>query len=291
MNIKKILTGLAFLLIIIFLIKLLLSITADWKASKSIRDLPEIKKAKTLNVVTEYNSVDFYVSGDSVAGFQLDLCRYIAQRSGLKVQIYLENDLETAIRKLENKEYDVIAQKIPITNVNKQFLTFTVPITQSKQVLVQRKRNNNDSTRFIASQLDLANETIYVAKNSPAIMRLNNLAEEIAEPIHIKEISGYTSEQLIYMVAKKEAEYAVVDKEIALQNIHLYPDLDFNTDISFTQLQAWAIRKTSPVLLDSLNIWIMEFKQNDDKNRKPITSGRKQSMRIFQSSLYRIAND
>jgi len=267
MNIKKLLTGLILLLILIFLIKVLLSVITDWKEEKSKRDLPEIKKTNTLNVVTEYNSVDFHVSGDSIAGLQYDLCRYIARRSGIKIQIFLENNLETAIRKLENSRYDVIAQNIPITNVNKQYLAFTVPITQSKQVLVQRKRNADDSVKFIATQLDLANETIYVAKNSPAIMRLNNLAEEIAEPIHIKEISGYTSEQLIYMVEKKEVEYAVADKEIALQNIHLFPDLDFNTDISFTQLQAWALRKTSPVLLDSLNVWITGFKQNMEKKK------------------------
>jgi len=261
MNIKKLLILLAFLLIIFFLIKFSLSIISDWKEAKSKRDLPEILKTKTLNVVTEYNSVDFHVSGDSLAGFQYDLCRYIARRSGIKVQIFLENNLETAIRGLENNRYDAIAQNIPITNENKQFLAFTIPITQSKQVLVQRKRSADDSARFIASQLDLANKTVYVAKNSPAIMRLNHLADEIAEPIHIQEISGYTSEQLIYMVAKKEIEYAVVDKEIALQNIQLFPDLDFNTDISFTQLQAWALRKTSPVLLDSLNAWITAFKQ------------------------------
>ncbi|MDR0546659.1 MAG: glutamine ABC transporter substrate-binding protein, partial [Dysgonamonadaceae bacterium] len=30
-------------------------------------------------------------------------------------------------------------------------------------------------------------------------------------------------------------------------------------DISFTQLQAWAVRKSSPVLLDSLNVWMTEY--------------------------------
>jgi len=107
--------------------------------------------------------------------------------------------------------------------------------------------------------LDLANKTIYVTNNSPSIMRLNHLAEEIAEPVHIKEIAGYTSEQLIYRIAKREIDYAVVDKEIILNNAQLFPDLDFSTDISFTQLQAWALRKNSPVLLDSLNVWIAAF--------------------------------
>jgi len=250
-----------FLFLTTLLIMYSTSFVKEWIVTKPKRDLPEIKAKKTLAVVTEYNSLDFYVSGDSIAGFQYELCRYIAQRSGLTIHIFLENDFETAIKKLENNTYDVIAQNIPITNENKQFLAFTVPITQNKQVLLQRKRNTADSVLFIASQLDLANQTIYVTKNSPAILRLNHLAEEIAEPIHIKEITGYTSEQLIYMVAKKEIDYAVVDKEIAIKNAPMFPELDFSTDISFTQLQAWALRKTSPVLLDSLNVWITAFKK------------------------------
>lgn len=262
MNIKRFLAILVFLLSIAFIILFSLNIKG-WKFLKSKRDLPEIKAAKTLNVVTEYNSSDFYVAGDTIAGFQYDLCQFISQRSGLSVQIFLENDLETAIQKLENNTYDVIAQNIPITNENKQFLAFTVPTTQNKQVLVQRKRNTADSVLFIATQLDLANQTIYVAKNSPAIMRLDHLSEEIAEPIHIKEIAGYTSEQLIYMAAHKEIDYAVADKEIALKNAKMFPELDFSIDISFNQLQAWALRKTSPVLLDSLNTWITAFKQQN----------------------------
>ena len=261
MNTKRLLNFFIFLLFITLLIMLSLKVI-NWYSMKYTRDFSQIKESGEMNVAVEYNSVDFYAVGDSAGGIQYELCKYIAQRSGLKVLFYLENDLEIAIRKLENNEFDVIAQNIPITNENKQFLAFTVPTAQNKQVLVQRKRNDTDAVPFVANQLDLALKTIYVTKNSPAILRLNNLSEEIAEAIYIKEISGYTSEQLIYMVDKKEIDYAVVDKEISLKNTVLFPDLDFTTDISFTQLQAWALRKTSPALLDSLNVWITAFKQN-----------------------------
>jgi membrane-bound lytic murein transglycosylase MltF len=268
MNTKKLLNLLAFLLFIIVVIILSSSMINYWNKTKSKRDLPQIMKDKVLNIVTEYNSVDFHAIGDSVGGIQYDLSRYIAQRSGLKIKIYLENDLETAVWKLENNECDVIAQNIPITTENNHKLAFTIPITQSKQVLVQRKQSDTDSTLFITNQLDLGNKTIYITKNSPVILRLSNLAEEIAEPINIEEIAGYTSEQLIYMVDKREIDYTVVDKEIALQNAKLFPDLDYSTDISFTQLQAWALRKNATILLDSLNLWITAFKHDIALNKK-----------------------
>jgi membrane-bound lytic murein transglycosylase MltF len=220
------------------------------------RDFPAIRSSGVLNVVTEYNSVGYYVSGDLIAGIQYNLCRYIEKCSGLQVNIFLENNLETCMQKLENNTYDIIALNIPITNESKKAVAFTIPITQNKQVLVQRKPDQEDDKPLIRNQMDLANETILIPKNSPGILRLRNLSEEIAEPIYIEEVEDYTQEQILYMVAYGQADYAVVDKEIARKNAPLFPEIDVKTDISFTQLQAWAVRKNAPVLLDSLNVWI-----------------------------------
>ena len=251
-------------LLILFTFLVLATILVIYSLSSGLirpkRDLPEIMIDSTLNVVAEYSLIDSQINGDSAVGLQNGLLQFIAHRSGLAIKLSYEKDLATAVRKLERNVYDVIAQNIPVTNENKKYLTFTVPVAQSKQALVQRKRDDSDSTLFITNQLDLANQTIYVTKGSPVVLRIRNLSEEIAEPIHIKEIPGYSSEQLIYGVAQKTINYAAVDKEIALKSASLFPDLDFSTDISFTQLQAWVIRKTSPVLLDSLNAWIAEYK-------------------------------
>ncbi|GHT88541.1 glutamine ABC transporter substrate-binding protein [Bacteroidia bacterium] len=226
-----------------------------------VRDYAVIEASGVLNVVTEYNSVGYYVSGDSIAGIQYELCRYIEKRSGLQVHITLENSLETGIQKLKDNTCDVIALNIPITIESKKELAFTIPITQNKQVLVQRKPAEGEAVPLIRNQMDLANKTILVPKDSPGILRLQNLSEEIAEPIYIQEVEDYTQEQILYMVAYGQNKYAVVDKEIALKNAPLFPEIDIQTDISFTQLQAWAVRKNAPVLLDSLNVWIADYKK------------------------------
>jgi membrane-bound lytic murein transglycosylase MltF len=257
MKVKKRLTG-SFILLLFFI--LIIWVISFGKNTVHERDFPEIKSSGVLNVVTEYNSIDYYVSGDSIAGFQYELCKYVEKRSGLKVNIRLENNLETCINNLEHNLYDIIARNIPITNESREMLAFTIPIAQSKQVLVQRKSTENDSTAYIYNQIDLANKTVYVSKNSPVVFRLENLSEEIAEPIYIEEISAYTAEQLIYMVSDGYIDYAVVDNEIALKNLQLFPNIDTNIDISFTQFQAWAVRKNAPVLLDSLNSWLSDYR-------------------------------
>ena len=255
MNTKRLLIICIILLSISILIIFTLIIC---KSTIADRDFQEIKTANILNVV----STDFQGNDGNPDKFQSELCQFIAQRSGLTIQFGYEKDLKTAIRKLEKNVYDVIAQNILITNENREQLAFTVPTGQVKQVLVQRKNNDSDSVLFISNQLDLANKTIYLTKDSPAIMRLKHLAEEIAEPIHIKEISGQTPEKLFEKVAKNDIDYLATDLETVLKIAGSFPELDFSTDISFTQLQAWALRKNSPVLLDSLNVWITEFKES-----------------------------
>jgi len=234
-----------------------------WVSEKEVpvRDFPEMELSGVLNVVTEYNVTGYYVSGDSIAGIQHELCRYIEKRSGLQVHIMLENNWENCLKKLEDNTCDIIAMNTPVTNESRKLLAFTIPITQNKQVLVQRKSGKNDSLPLIRNQMDLADKTVLVPARSPNILRLHNLSEEIAEPIHIQEIDNYTQEQILYMVAYGEADYAVVDGEIALKNRQLFPNIDINTDISFTQLQAWGVRKNAPVLLDSLNRWIADYQR------------------------------
>jgi membrane-bound lytic murein transglycosylase MltF len=256
---------------IFFLIALLL-INTTGKKNASKRDFFQISREGKLNIVTEYNSVDYYVSGDTIAGMQYELCKYIEKRSGLSVEIFLENNMDLCIKGLENCSYDIIARNIPITNENKDFLLFTVPVAQSKQVLVQRKPLAGDSTLLIRNQIDLASREVHVPQNSAAILRLRNLSDEIAEPIYIREMEEYSTEQLIYMVACKEIDYAVVDQELALKNSVFFPDIDVKTDIGFTQFQAWALRKTSPVLLDSLNVWISDFKNGKRKQTRIMNS-------------------
>jgi Predicted soluble lytic transglycosylase fused to an ABC-type amino acid-binding protein len=245
------------ILIISLVLVLVLMFFLDKMRRESPRDLSQITNEGILNIVTEYNTVNYRFINDSIAEQQYELCKYIARRSELEVNMLLKNDLEASLKGLEDKTYDVIARNIPVTKENRKRLAFTLPFVQNKQVLVQRTTKDNSKT--INSQLDLAYKEVYIVQGSPAWLRLKNLSEEMAEPIHIMEVADCTSEQLIYRVVDGQIDYAVVDNAVAAANKEFFPTIDIDTDISFTQWQAWAVRKDSPVLLDSLNVWIAAF--------------------------------
>ena len=164
------------------------------------RDYAEIKESGILHAATEYNSISFYVDGDTVSGFHYELIEAFARDKGLQVQVSPVMSFNQRLEGLANGTYDVVAYGIPATSELKDSLLLTSPIILSKQVLVQRKVGENDSLA-IRSQLDLAGKTLNVVKGSPSILRIRNLSNEIGDTIYVNEIEKYGSEQLIAMVA------------------------------------------------------------------------------------------
>jgi len=225
------------------------------------RDYKDITASGELNVVTDYNSIGYFVSGDTARGFQLEMMQALEKEWGLKVNLFLENSLEENLEGLLQQRYDLVARNIPVNIQLKDSFAFTDPLTLNKQVLVQRRALFNDSIEPIRQQLDLAKKTIHVPGESPAILRLNNLSHEIGDTIYVKEDPTYETEQLVMMVATGDIDFTVCDEKVAERLAASLPEIDIETDISFTQLESWAVRRDSPQLLDSLNSWLDRFRE------------------------------
>ena len=228
------------------------------------RDYADIIREGVLRVATEYNSISFYVDGDTVTGFNYELIQAFGRDKGLRVDISPYMSFEDRLRGLSEDRYDVIAYGILATSKLKDSLLLTSPIVLNKQVLVQRKATVENDSLYIRSQLDLAQKTLHVIKGSPSILRIQNLGNEIGDTIYIKEIEKYGPEQLISLVAHGDIDYAVCDESIAQATADSLPQIDINTAISFTQFYSWAVSKQSPVLLDSLNAWLDRFQKEEE---------------------------
>ena len=134
------------------------------KPSGHPRDYAAIAKEGVIDVATEYNSISFYVDGDTVSGFHYELIQAFAHDKGLKTEITPLMSFEERLEGLSEGRYDVIACGILATSELKDSLLLTSPITLNKQVLVQRKENGENDSLYIRSQLDLAGRTLHVVK-------------------------------------------------------------------------------------------------------------------------------
>ena len=162
MRSKKLLILYAFLLIVA-----VVTMVQLWRLNQrpqeiGPRDYPEIKEEGILRMITEYNQSGYFVSGDTVQGFQYELSQAIAKLSGLEVQTHLEMSLAKSFEELSDNKCDVIARNIPITSEMRENYLFTEPIVLNKQVLVQRTAEANNGQAPIRNQLDLAQKTLYI---------------------------------------------------------------------------------------------------------------------------------
>lgn len=236
---------------------------------KTETELTRIMKSGKLKVVIDYNSTNYFIYQGIPMGFKYEILQHLANDMQVKLDISVNNNQEESFKELIDKKYDLIAKNLTITKDRNQSVSFTEPLEQSRQVLVQRKPKNwqrmAESTledSLIRNQLDLAGKQVYVQKNSVYFNRMVNLSEEIGDEIDIVQDSIYGMEQLIAMVAKGEIDYTVCSENMAKVNQIYYPDLDVETPVSFPQNIAWAVRQDSPEWLNYLNSWIINFRQS-----------------------------
>lgn len=225
------------------------------------RDYAEIAESGILRAVTEYNSISYHADGDTVSGFHYELLNAFARSKGLKPEITPEMSFSQRLEGVQQGKYDILANSTVVTSESKDSLLFTQPIILNKQVLVQRKPEGENDSLYIHSQLGLARKTLHLVKDSPAILRIHNLSNEIGDTIYINEVEKYGQEQLLAMVAHGDIDYAVCDESIAQASLNDFPQLDIETAISFSQFYSWGVSKHSPVLLDSLNAWLNDYIQ------------------------------
>lgn len=249
--------GVVMIIIIIGII--IFNTQKEAKRSYRPRDYAEIIQSGVLRAVTEYNTISYHVTDDTLQGFDYELLHAFASAQKLQLEIIPEMSFEKRLKGVIEGKYDILATGTVITTQSKDSLLFTRPLALSKQVLVQRKQAGEKDSTYIKSQLDLAHKKLYVVKGSPALLRIHNLMNEIADTIYIEKVAQYGPEQLLAMVAGKDIDYAVCDENIASQLLPRFPNLDINTAISFTQFYAWGVNKHAPALLDSLNLWLDQF--------------------------------
>ena len=241
------------------ILTILLFTSKEKKEEYAPRDYEAIVESGTLRAVTAYNAVSLHVNEDTLSGFDYELLNIFAKDKGLELDITPEASFAKRLEGIAEGKYDVMAATTAVTSQLRDTLNFTHTILLSKQILVQRKKEEGKDSLFIKNQLDLAHKTIHVIKDSPALLRIHNLINEIADTIYTKEISRYGSEQLLAMVSAGDIDYAVCDENIARASIDDYPNLDIQTDISFTQFYSWGLNKQSPNLLDTLNCWLDDY--------------------------------
>lgn len=229
--------------------------------------LDKILQKGSLDVIIDYNSVDYFIYRGQPMGFQYEMMDFFAREMGLKLKIRVVEGLDEAFSKLYDGKADIVANGITVTNDRRRLFDFSDPLLITRQVLVQklpkdwRRLSTRDEleARLIRSSLELSGKTIHVQEHSVFRKRLEVLADEMGDTIIIIDDKRGV-EELIKAVSDGQIEYTVSDEHTALVLESIYDEIDVRTPLSFPQKISWAVGKEqNNELLLEINKWLAEF--------------------------------
>lgn len=230
-------------------------------------DLDSILKRGTIRIITDYNSVNYFVYKGVPVGYQFEMLKALCDHLGIVQEIKVSNDKEKNIGMLLRGEADIIATNLAVSSADSGYIAYTLPHCSSRQVLVQRKwdngsERNRNKNKLVSSETGLAGKTVYVLQNSSYVDRLKQISDKLTDSITIVQVPDYDVEQLMHMVAEGELPYTVCFENIANVNKGLYPNLDVKTVLSDDIDLAWGVRPDAVMLLNTVNRWMEEFKKS-----------------------------
>lgn len=215
------------------------------------RDYQEVKSEGILRVMAPYQiGTDSTKQGTENAQ---QLIHRLRKRSGLEIELSLEDNTHRALEALLLGEVDLILEPVAYTAELDSSLYILLDERLADPIyLVQRR----DSAKHVSKQLELEGREVTLPLNSELQLFLHHISEEMGLNIAIRQDSLYNTEQLIMKVQAASIDYTLCSGEEAKRYARHFPDLDFTLPISHNLRRGWLTRRASPILADSLRRWL-----------------------------------
>lgn len=237
-------------------------------------DLTQIKEAGVLRIITTYSPTGYFLYKGETMGFEYELFNRLADYIGVNLEVVLAKNVDSVIPMLNRGDGDIIALGYTITSKRKEDVSFTDPYLITYQSLVQRKPENwrkmtvdNIKKQLATDIVDLIHDTVSVREKSSYFERVKELSSELGDTVYIDILPGdMVDEEIIKHVSEGKIKYTVIDNNKAKIHQSYFPNIDINTPVSLSQRIAWAVRKDSQELLDTINFGLKQIKRSPDYN-------------------------
>lgn len=235
-------------------------------------DLSEIRKRRRLRVLVQYSNTNFFFDGPDFHGFDYEIMTGYEQFLNASVSKHSERIVFNFVVKpfselltdLNNGYGDIAVANLTITPEREGIVQFTQPYLSSVNEVVV----HNNSIEDIATLDDLSGQDMFLLSGSSFTQHMDTFNQELESrglaPVNVIEADpDLSAEDIMELINAKVFPMTVADDftarawEAVLPNITIRDDLQIN---SGSQI-AWAVRKDSPELLNSLNDYIESIRK------------------------------
>ena len=269
-----------------------------------------IQERGVLVAVTNCSDINYNMYNSHPSGFAYELLKDFCDTYDLKLEMVVNDNMDSCYSLLDSSKVDVIATGEVLTKELRKKYFLTNPIFSQKSVLVQRlpkgwssmSTDNEVENQLLRSPIDLAGKTVHVVKGSHATKLLEYLSEGIGDTIIAVECDTLNSLELMHAVHEGLINYTVVEEYIAKMGSYNLSSLDTKLAVSVEHPIGWVIQRheSDSSLLTAINDWIANAEQKHlrkvmlryIKNGKYISSRREESnkrLSSFDSSIKKTA--
>ncbi len=202
--------------------------------STPLTQLEQVLETGELRVLSSNGPTTYYEGSDGLTGFEYSLVKGFADSLGLKLVIEDELDTTKMLNSVAARNVDFAAAGLTsLENRNDQVI-FATPFMQITQQLIYNSRVPQP-----ASIADLRNKEVLVIDNTSHAERFKALQAQFPE-LHWRAVVNAEMIDLLDMVHKGEADYAVIDSSAYELNRYSYTKARLAFDVSDPQQLAWA---------------------------------------------------
>jgi membrane-bound lytic murein transglycosylase F len=241
---------------VVFLMGIAIGYLNDWfiRPSKQefILDKEGIISRGSLRVAVDNNSSSFYIYRGRRMGYEYELLLDLGKELGVEIEFVVASGFDEAFGKLEDGRVDLIAMNVQQNEERESFVTFTESLGATSTVLVGREK--------LTSWDSLGSDTVYVRKGAVYKSQLELLKDSLHLDFSILEVQDH-EEILLDRVYEQEVRWTVAEKNVAQTNATYYDELQLGLEVAKEEPVTWAMRSSSPELLQAVNSWLVEKKE------------------------------
>lgn len=218
--------------------------------------LVDIKKSKTLVVVTRNAPTTMYEIHDELAGPEYDMTQAFASRLGVKVKYIIKDSTSEILEALSQGEAHIAAAGLTVTSERDRDFLFG-PIYQEveQQLVCRRGGARPDKVEELPGlTLQLPVDTSYHETLSRFKQAIPQLQWDVLEDAD--------TETLLEKVWQKQVDCTVADSNIVAVNRRYYPELSVRFDLTSPEPLAWAMPQGAVDLKRALERWFAQFRKS-----------------------------
>lgn len=221
-------------------------------------DLDSIVARGCLTVVTDYNSVNYFIHKGVEVGYQYELLKEYARHLGVDLRVVADNEMSSAYSKLVSGKVDILAVTMVADATLLPDIALCEPYGRSRIVLVGRKGHGDDAGD-VKGFIDA--DTVSVMSGSFYEAALERAADSVGADVVVNKIRHYDAEQLVGLVAEHEIKKTVCLESVAKASQWYYDNLEMGPAVSADNDLAWGVRPSSENLKNDISKWLRAFKR------------------------------